>query len=290
MYKKSFIFSFILLIIFSYSNIFAHSGRTDSNGGHKDNKNVSGLGNYHYHCGGYPAHLHENRICPYSSNSNLINTNNTSNQQDKNLNTVPIEIAVDNIFFKDTQCTIEMGKQIKPIYVIEPNNATDKTVKFSTNNTNVLEINENGAINGKNVGSASYVVTTNNGKSATLLVTIVRYPESIKININENKEYNVGETLNLNCEVLPKDASSNITWSSNNNNIATVDYTGKVTCLSSGEVTITAKDVKGKSDSVKLKIIQKEEETISLIPLLLFEGIIGAVIPLVLRKKSKGIK
>ena len=40
----------------------------------------------------------------------------------------------------------------------------------------------------------------------------------------------------------------------------------------------------------KLKIIQKEEETISLIPLLLFEGIIGAVIPLVLRKKSKGIK
>ena len=29
----------------------AHSGRTDANGGHKDNKNVSGLGAYHYHCG-----------------------------------------------------------------------------------------------------------------------------------------------------------------------------------------------------------------------------------------------
>ena len=27
----------------------AHSGRTDANGGHKDNKNVSGLGSYHYH-------------------------------------------------------------------------------------------------------------------------------------------------------------------------------------------------------------------------------------------------
>lgn len=25
----------------------AHSGRTDSNGGHKDNKNKSGLGSYH---------------------------------------------------------------------------------------------------------------------------------------------------------------------------------------------------------------------------------------------------
>lgn len=44
----------------------AHSGRTDGNGGHHDNQNKSGLGNYHYHCGGYPAHLHNNGVCPYS--------------------------------------------------------------------------------------------------------------------------------------------------------------------------------------------------------------------------------
>lgn len=47
----------------------AHSGRTDSHGGHHDNKNKSGLGSYHYHCGGHPAHLHTNGICPYSSNA-----------------------------------------------------------------------------------------------------------------------------------------------------------------------------------------------------------------------------
>ena len=45
----------------------AHPGRTDANGGHRDNKNVSGLGSYHYHCGGHPAHLHENGVCPYAS-------------------------------------------------------------------------------------------------------------------------------------------------------------------------------------------------------------------------------
>lgn len=45
----------------------AHSGRTDARGGHRDNKNKSGLGSYHYHCGGYPAHLHKNGVCPYSS-------------------------------------------------------------------------------------------------------------------------------------------------------------------------------------------------------------------------------
>lgn len=69
---------------------FAHSGRTDSSGGHKDNKNASGLGFYHYHCGGHPAHLHNGGVCPYSgtssssggSSSSSSNSNsNTSSQQ-----------------------------------------------------------------------------------------------------------------------------------------------------------------------------------------------------------------
>lgn len=53
----------------SLTVVSAHSGRTDSNGGHRDNRNASGLGSYHYHCGGYPPHLHENGVCPYQAGS-----------------------------------------------------------------------------------------------------------------------------------------------------------------------------------------------------------------------------
>lgn len=59
----------VLVVILSQMNgvtAFGHRGRTDSNGGHRDNKNVSGLGSYHYHHG-YSAHLHPNGICPYDS-------------------------------------------------------------------------------------------------------------------------------------------------------------------------------------------------------------------------------
>ena len=31
--------------------VFAHGGRTDAQGGHRDNNNVSGLGPYHFHHG-----------------------------------------------------------------------------------------------------------------------------------------------------------------------------------------------------------------------------------------------
>lgn len=57
--------------------IEAHSGRTDRYGGHKDNQNKSGLGSYHYHCGGNPPHLHPDGVCPYGSSSSY-NTSSSS--------------------------------------------------------------------------------------------------------------------------------------------------------------------------------------------------------------------
>ncbi len=64
----------ILMLAGSVMTVSAHSGRTDSSGGHKDNQNKSGLGYYHYHCGGYPAHLHTNGVCPYKNNSSYSDT------------------------------------------------------------------------------------------------------------------------------------------------------------------------------------------------------------------------
>lgn len=66
--KLSIYFMSSMLVLSSVpGTVEAHSGRTDSSGGHHDNKNKSGLGSYHYHCDGYPAHLHEGGVCPYSS-------------------------------------------------------------------------------------------------------------------------------------------------------------------------------------------------------------------------------
>ncbi len=62
----------MLLLFTPYA--YAHSGRTDSNGGHKDNKNKSGLGSYHYHHG-YGPHLHPGGVCPYDSSINNAEEN-----------------------------------------------------------------------------------------------------------------------------------------------------------------------------------------------------------------------
>lgn len=53
---------FICLVLCSFP-VFAHSGRTDANGGHYDRS----TGEYHYHHG-YSAHQHPGGVCPYEDN------------------------------------------------------------------------------------------------------------------------------------------------------------------------------------------------------------------------------
>lgn len=70
----------ITLLLMNVATVYAHSGRTDSAGGHRDNNNVSGLGYYHYHHG-YGPHLHPNGVCQYNtggSNSNGTGKGNSS--------------------------------------------------------------------------------------------------------------------------------------------------------------------------------------------------------------------
>lgn len=108
------IYTLAIVFTFIFTSIsFAHSGRTDSSGGHRDNKNKSGLGSYHYHCGGYPAHLHKNGACPYktdyktstggynpTTSSNFSNTvtdskqNNTTTEE-KAIKRDPVTLYID---------------------------------------------------------------------------------------------------------------------------------------------------------------------------------------------------
>lgn len=62
--KESKIIVLALLLILLLSNLisaYAHSGRTDENGGHYDKSTDE----YHYHHG-YPAHDHSDGVCPYN--------------------------------------------------------------------------------------------------------------------------------------------------------------------------------------------------------------------------------
>lgn len=111
------VIAILLVAITASSSLLAHSGRTDSNGGHKDNKNKSGLGSYHYHCGGYPAHLHDNGVCPYKSSGS------SSNSTSKSTVTTPL--------------TPEYTEKAVNFSI---NGESSKIDAIVTNNTNLVEL------------------------------------------------------------------------------------------------------------------------------------------------------
>lgn len=81
----------------------AHSGRTDSQGGHHDYKNKSGLGSYHYHHG-YPAHLHTGGVCPYENGNAASSSKQTSGSTAEksaapSLNASDYKLVFDSAFY-----------------------------------------------------------------------------------------------------------------------------------------------------------------------------------------------
>lgn len=193
-YRKLLISILIMTIILCLSlSTFAHSGRTDSNGGHKDNKNVSGLGSYHYHCGGYPAHLHTNGVCPYSSKSTSSSSKSSSSSNKSNSSssskggsysssntssssstttTKPTTITAAEIKINQDNFSMEVGDTKKLTASITPDNVTNKTITWKSNDESIATINEEGEITAKKSGVVSIIASTSNGEIDTIVVNV----------------------------------------------------------------------------------------------------------------------
>lgn len=74
--------------------------------------------------------------------------------------------------------TLTIGRQVTSqlIATVNPSNATDKSVTWSSSNTAVATVSSSGVVTGVTAGTAVITVTTaNGGKTATCTVTVKRY-------------------------------------------------------------------------------------------------------------------
>ena len=185
---------FILCLIFSVLSIgvscYAHSGRTDSNGGHRDNKNKSGLGSYHYHCGGHPAHLHENEICPYSSSSSKTTKSTTSTSTGTSVKTIEVK-EIEIITIVDE---MEKGDTKYLFTSITPDNATNKEVVWKSSDESIATVDSNGKVTAIKPGKVNITVQTSNGKTDTVEVNVIE--KSVNTNTISTTNIQKSNTIN----------------------------------------------------------------------------------------------
>lgn len=216
--KKIIIVGFIFLT-FLCNNLYAHNGRTDSSGGHKDNKNVSGLGSYHYHCGGNPAHLHTNGVCPYSTSQNISkpvsetpkttpvpnpkqNTNTTTNSAE---DVKPKVVEVTSVEINSNLRSVNVGESITLTANVLPSNATDKKIIWNSSDESIAAIDNTGKVVTKKAGIVNITVNTSNGKE-----------DSIKIEVKEEVKDDVENIVTTN---VSKNNYSKLPENTNEGNI-----------------------------------------------------------------------
>ncbi len=126
---------------------------------------------------------------------------------------------------------------------VEPEDAENQSVTWKSSATEVAEVNE-GVVTAVSVGTATITVTTLDGSySASCEVTVEKgtiYVSGITLDKSEIS-LTPGESSKLTATVTPPDATdASVVWSSGDENVATVDNTGKVTAVGKGETIITA--------------------------------------------------
>ena len=153
---------------------------------------------------------------------------------------------VSSISITPAEKTLRVGNEFDLYATVSPSNAANKTVRWYSTSPSVASVSEScGTVRAIASGVANiYAVSTDgsNVRSNVCAVTVRQDTGAATISMtNECVSGVIGESRRLTVSVSPASAASaGIEWGSGNVKIATVDGTGKVKFVGSGETVIYA--------------------------------------------------
>ena len=174
-----------------------------------------------------------------------------------------------SIALTQTIITLKASETITLIATILPENATDKSVEWSSSNESVATIDANGLVTAIAVGEAIITATTADGSNLSATCKVIVVPTLATSIILDKTEYEIVEKsdFQLTATILPESTTNNgVVWSSSDMWIASVDENGLVRAYSVGEAVITATTIDGSnlSASCKVTVISSLAQSITL--------------------------
>ena len=185
----------------------------------------------------------------------------TTKDQGKTANCeVTVAQWVTSISLDKTSITLNEGQEQTLIPTVNPSNAADKSLNWTSSNTSVATVNAEGKVTAVSKGTATIKAEAKDGsgKNASCSVTVKRPVSSIQLNKTSIAIYN-GKTEALTATVIPSDANNTaVTWTSSNTSVATVSSSGVVTGKSKGTatITVTANDGNGAQATCAVEVKQ----------------------------------
>ena len=165
-------------------------------------------------------------------------------------------VPVTGISVDAWEVNLEVGQTRQMIASVVPSDATNQKIWWWSETESVATVSDNGLINAKGVGTTRVSATTDEGGHAYNIQVTVTKKETTEppttttpvssVSLNKTStSLKVGQTETLVATVNPSNATNrNVTWSSNNTSVATVDN-GTITAKAKGSATITVRTSDG---------------------------------------------
>ncbi len=158
--------------------------------------------------------------------------------------TVEVHQLVTRVAFSEKSLSFPINTTCQTYWEIEPANATDKSVTFSSSNEKIATVDSNGLVTAHQRGSCTITIKTADGsnRKGTIKINVLQPVQGVHM---EKDTYRVGvnENLRIKAVLEPSDASNtSMTWSVADSSIVTIRGTNNrpvVTGKRWGTTTVT---------------------------------------------------
>ncbi len=187
--------------------------------------------------------------------------------------TCPVTVTenpVTSVTLNRSTATLKATETVQLSGSVLPANASNKDLVWTTNDEHIATVSESGLVTAVAVGEVTITATSQSTPdiSATCQVSVVPTPVASITLSQTSVSLKATETVSLTATVAPETATvKDVTWTSDNPKVATVDENGVITAVTAGEavITVTATDGSGVFNTVKVQVEPIYAESITIV-------------------------
>ena len=211
-----------------------------------------------------------------TSNKKIVKVSKNGNIRGVKVGTATITVKVTDGTNKKATCKVRvvrpvtkvtLNKKVLNIVVgqtgtlkatVKPSNATIKTVKWSSGDSTIAEVDQDGTIFGLSLGQTKVTATAkdNSGKKASCYVNVIEeIPASSIVLSAKSLTLVKGDSEKIGYSIVPRNNTDKVFFDSDNRAVATVNGSGKVYGKRAGVANITISTTSGKQATVKVTVL-----------------------------------
>lgn len=170
-------------------------------------------------------------------------------------------VSVSRVYVNPEEATMDVGEALQLTTEVYPTNATNKSIRWQTENYSIASVNSSGLVTARGAGKVKIWAYSQDGSGAAdYCVVTVNEPTPVgSIELSETERtMEIGESFRLAATVLPDEAhDKSLQWTTSDANVATVSD-GLVSAVGAGECDIVCTSSDGSNISAACRVTVNE--------------------------------